>query len=71
MEYRVITLGGSIKGAKPEELERLLNEVAEEGWALSEMGYKPNSNQLWVVLERETTGEPRRRRRKSWLADWS
>jgi hypothetical protein len=71
MEYRVETLGGAMRGPKPEDLEGLLNQASEEGWVLSEMGYKPNSNQLWVVLQRESPEGPRRRSRRSWLADWS
>ena len=71
MEYRVETLGGAMRGPKPEDLEGLLNQASEEGWVLSEMGYKPNSNQLWVVLQRESPEGPRRRSRRSWLSDWS
>ena len=56
MEYRVEILGGTMRAPKPYELETLLNQVAEEGWALGELSYKPNSNQLWVILQR---GEPR------------
>ncbi len=70
MEYRVEILGGTMRAPKPHELEALLNQVAEEGWMLGELSYKPNSNQLWVILQR---GEPNEAgvRRKSWLADWS
>lgn len=69
MEYRVEILGGALRGAKPEELEALLNEVAEDNWLLSRLSYKPNTNQMWVILQRE--GEGQNLRPRSWLADWS
>ena len=71
MEYRIEILGGAMRGAKPNELEALLNRAAEEDWTLCQLCYKPNSNQLWVVLQRGLTTERPRSRRKSWLADWS
>jgi hypothetical protein len=71
MEYRVETLGGVMRGPKPEDLESLLNQASEKGWVLSKMGYKPNSSQLLVVLQRESPEGTRRRPRRSWLADWS
>ena len=71
MEYRVEILGGALRGAKPEELEALLNEVAEDNWLLSRLSYKPNTNQMWVILQREGEGQSLRPRRRSWLADWS
>jgi hypothetical protein len=71
MEYRVEILGGALKGARPEELEALLNKVGEQDWTLCKLSYKPNTNQLWVVLQRDEKGEGARSRRRSWLADWS
>ena len=71
MEYRVEILGGALRGAKPEELEALLNQMGEQDWALSKLSYKPNTNQLWVVLQREERGDGSRSRRKSWFADWA
>ena len=71
MEYRVEILGGALRGAKPEELETLLNKVAEDDWLLRGLSYKPNTNQMWVILQREGEAEGRRPRRHSWLSDWS
>jgi hypothetical protein len=71
MEYRVEILGGAMRGAKPKDLEALLNQVAEDDWALCRLSFKPNSNQLWVILQRELAAERSQTRRKSWLADWS
>jgi hypothetical protein len=71
MEYRIEILGGSMRGAKPEDLEALLNRRAEEGWQLNELLFKTNTSQLWVVLQRESEDEKQRPKRRSWLADWS
>lgn len=71
MEYRVEILGGTMKGPKPHELEALLNQVAEEGWTLCKLSYKPNTNQLWVILQRGALTGSTGPRKKSWLADWS
>jgi hypothetical protein len=71
MEYRVEILGGTLRAAKPDELETLLNQMAEDRWALSELSYKPNTNQMWVILQREKDEGRQRPRRRSWLADWS
>lgn len=71
MEYRVEILGGSLRAAKPQELEDLLNEAAADRWSLCELSYKPNTSQLWVVLQRKPEGEAHRAPRRSWLSDWS
>lgn len=71
MEYRVEILGGTMRGPKPKELEALLNQAAEEDWVLYGLSYKPNTSQLWVILQRQLEGEKPRTRRKGWLADWS
>ena len=39
MEYRVEILGGALRGAKPEELEALLNQMGEQDWTLSERAH--------------------------------
>jgi len=71
MEYRVVVLGGTLRATKPAELEALLNRAAQEGWVLRETSYKPNTNQLWVILQRDSKDENKSSRRSSWLADWS
>jgi hypothetical protein len=71
MEYHIEILGGAMRGAKPEELEALLNRQAREGWTLSELVFKTNTSQLWVVLQRASEDEKQRSKRRSWLADWS
>ncbi len=71
MEYRVEILGGSVRAAKPRELEALLNQAAEDRWQLCDLSYKPNSSQMWVILQRRTEGKKTRTRRDSWLSDWA
>lgn len=71
MEYRVEVIGSALRGAKPEELEALLTKAAQEGWELAEMSYKPNTSQLWVVLQRREEGEKQHKRSRSWMSDWS
>jgi hypothetical protein len=71
MEYRVEMLGGSVISAKPEDLEAMLNEAAEDGWAYLATAPQYNSARIWVILHRElggTRSETRRRRR--WLSEW-
>jgi hypothetical protein len=50
-------------GFKPEELEALLNGVAEEGWALDHLAGLHNSNRLLVVLRRGVAEDARSRER--------
>ncbi len=71
MEYRVEVIGSGLRGAKPEELESLLNQVAQHGWELVEVIFKTNTSQLWVVLQRRVEGEKSRKRSRSWMSDWS
>ena len=71
MEYRVEILGGALRGAKPKDLEALLNQMGEQDWVFCDLSFKPNSNQLWVILQREEKGDASRSRRQSWLTDWS
>lgn len=71
MEYRVEVIGSALRGAKSEELEAMLNQVAQEGWELAELIFKTNTSQLWVVLQRQVEGERSRKRSRSWLSDWS
>ncbi len=65
-DYRVETLGGSLRGTRPEELELLLNEAAAEGWEMMD-AFCPssNSNRLFVVLRREL-GIRKRKRSRGW-----
>jgi hypothetical protein len=69
--YRVEVLGGGMKGARPGDLEQLLNECAEQGWSLHSFSHQPNSNRLWVVLSSDVaeTGQEARRK-KGWSLNW-
>lgn len=61
-EYRVETIGGALRGAKPQELEALLNEAALEGWEPAiAMSQGANNNRYLVILRREAQDRPRDR----------
>jgi hypothetical protein len=59
--YRVETLGGILRGPRPQEFEILLNQAAEEGWELVILSPQTNTNRMWVVLRRPASTRPRRR----------
>lgn len=64
-EYTVETLGGTLKGVRPEELADLLNLAAEENWEPVDMLLRSsNSNQLIIVLRRSLQSRSRRRKRE-------
>jgi len=70
-EYRVEVLGGSVVSAKPEELEAMLNEAAEEGWEFMSTAPQNNSARLWVILHRALQGSRKEKpRRGSWFSEW-
>jgi len=66
-EYRVHSIGGVLKGAKPEQLTEVLNRAAADGWELTHMVPQENSNGLWLVLRRQTTA--RTRREAAWIRE--
>jgi hypothetical protein len=69
--YRVEVLGGGLRGARPEELESLLNDLAAEGWELHSISHQTNSNRVWVVLRTGRPGVERgRNRQRGWTLDW-
>jgi hypothetical protein len=64
-EYRVETLGGALRGAKPEELEALLNLAGQEGWEPAHITpHGSSGGRYWVVLRRSTVSPTSRRKRK-------
>jgi hypothetical protein len=63
-EYRVHSVGGILRQAKPEQLAEILNQAAAEGWELTHMVPQENSNAVWLVLRRPST--TRTRRESSW-----
>ena len=69
--FRVEVVGGGLRGARPEELESLLNDLAAQGWELHSLSHQPNSNKLWVVL-RAASSERKKKRssRRGWSLDW-
>jgi hypothetical protein len=58
----VETIGGTLRGAKPQDLEALLNEAALGGWEPTiAMPQGANSNRYLVILRREAKERPRDR----------
>ena len=51
-EYRVEHYGSSFSGPKPEILQDLINEAADEGWELFQVSPITNSNKLLVVYRK-------------------
>ena len=71
LAYRVEVIGGGLRGVKPEQLEALLNELADEGWRLHSFSLQPNSNRLWVVLSTSDTASASSvRQKKGWSLNW-
>ena len=65
-EYRVEELGGALRGAKADDLEAMLNELASEGWEpVTVTARGSSSNQLLVVLRRRA-GRRTRDRSSTW-----
>ncbi len=63
-EYSVETLGGGLRGARPEDLEALLNEAAEEGWEfVNALQRVASGSQLLIILRRKVEDRPRDRSR--------
>ena len=70
-EYRVQVIGGSMVGAKPEELEVILNEAAEDDWEFLAASPQNNSARLWVILHRDLRESRKEKRRsESWFSEW-
>lgn len=72
--YRVLELGGAMRGVKAEEMEALLNGAAAEGWELQLVVPRESSNKILAVFRTggERGDEPERggRSKDSWLGDW-
>ena len=61
-EYRIKTLGGTLRGIKDEELETALNEWGNEGWEVISARGIENTNKVSIVAKRPLTDATRRRR---------
>jgi hypothetical protein len=61
-EYRVLTVGGAISGAKDGQIEEVLNEWGLEGWVATQVYTPSQSNKVTIVARRELTARSRRQR---------
>ncbi len=58
-------------GAKPEDLEALLNETAEDGWLFLATAPQNNSARLWIILHRDPRESRKETRRTGgWFSEW-
>lgn len=70
-EYRVEVIGGAMMSAKPEDLEALLNEAAEDGWVFWAIAPQNNTARLWVILRRNIReSRDETRRSGNWFSNW-
>lgn len=70
--YRVLELGGAVRGVKAEELQALLNGAAADGWELQQVVPRESSNKFLAVFRkmRGREEEPSPKTTKNWLSDW-
>jgi hypothetical protein len=61
-EYRVISLGGGLRGAKDEDMEAELNALGEEGWEVVGLTSRENTQRVTLIAKRPLTAAARRRR---------
>jgi len=65
-EYQVEIVGNFWRGARAEDIQRLLMQAAEDGWEPVELTPMQNSSRIMLVLRRATEAGSRRRREKTW-----
>ncbi|OGO08944.1 MAG: hypothetical protein A2Z66_07345 [Chloroflexi bacterium RBG_13_66_10] len=61
-EYRVISLGGGLRGTKDEQMETELNALGDEGWEVVGLTSRENSQRITLVAKRPLTPTARRQR---------
>lgn len=61
-EYRVLTVGRAISGAKAGQIEATLNEWGLEGWEAVNVFALSNSTKVTLVAKRQVTAALRRLR---------
>lgn len=61
-EYRVVNLGGALKGPTDEEIQAVLNEWGVEGWEVFAVIQHSGTNKVRLVAKRPLSDRERRRR---------
>jgi hypothetical protein len=59
-EYHVEEVGSFWSGAKPEELQELLNAMGQDGWKLVSAVPIQNTNKIVLIARRPLTSRPAR-----------
>ncbi len=72
MRYRVLELGGAVRGVKAAEMEALLNGAAAEGWELQQVIRRENSNRFLAVFRQQSERGEREKPKttQTWMDDW-
>jgi hypothetical protein len=72
IRYRVLELGGAVRGVKAEELEALLNGAAADGWQLQQVIQRESSNKFLAVFRklRDRDQQKPQKTTKDWMSDW-
>jgi len=61
-EYKIVTVGGALTGAKDEVVEAKLNELGLEGWEAVNVFLAAGGMRVTIVVKRPLTDTNRRRR---------
>ncbi len=61
-EYRVVSFGGALRGAKDEMMEAELNALGEEGWEVVGVANREGTYRIIMIAKRPLTAASRRRR---------
>jgi len=65
-EYKVQVLGSFWRGARAEDVQEFLTQVAEDGWEPLELTTMQNSSKMMLILRRPTETAGRKRQAKTW-----
>jgi hypothetical protein len=65
-EYHVEVVGSFWRGARPDDIQELLTEAAEDEWEPVELAPIQNSSRLMIVLRRPAVRDRRKVRERTW-----
>jgi hypothetical protein len=70
--YRVLELGGTVRGVRAGELEALLNGASTDGWELQQVIQRENSNKFLAVFRKRQGREEKETQKPTdnWISDW-
>ena len=70
--YRVLELGGAMRGVKAGELEALLNGAAADGWELQQVIQRETTNKFLAVFRKSRQRDEKETQSttENWMGDW-